>query len=202
VSSDYGFDRGRAVDRVYLDRFFAAHVRDIRGAVLEVGGPVFSGVHGRDVTSTDIVDIDPENARATIIGDLAVPGVLPRDAFDCAVVPQTLQYVADPRVAIANLYESLRPGGVLLLTVPGIAQIDHRAVAVDRWRITPAGLAELLVRWCPDAEIAVEGAGNVLTAMAFLQGISVEEMRPEDFDVLDPVYPMLAMARVRRGGAG
>lgn len=201
VSIEYGLDRGTPVDRVFIDRFFAAHASDIRGAVLEVGGPVFSGRHGRGVESTDIVDIDPTNERATIVADLAAAAALPRAAFDCAVVPQTLQYVSDPRAAVANLHDALRPGGVLLITVPVIAKIDAHAADVDRWRITPVGLRELLAAWCPTAEVSVESAGNVLVATAFLQGIAAEEMRPADFDVLDPMYPMIAMARVVRAGS-
>ncbi|MFM7616186.1 MAG: methyltransferase domain-containing protein [Actinomycetes bacterium] len=198
VSRDYGLDRGTPVDRVFLDRFFAEHAGDIRGAVLEVGGPVFSGRFGGGITSTDIVDIDPGNGLATIVVDLATPGVLPPEAFDCAIVPQTLQYVADPRAAVVNLIDALRPGGVLLVTVPVIAQLDRHAAAVDRWRVTPVGFAESLARWCPDAEVTVGSAGNVLVATAFLQGVAAEELRPTDFDVVDPLYPIIATARVVR----
>lgn len=201
VSIEYGLDRGTPVDRVYIDRFFAAHAADIRGAVIEVGGPVFSGRYGRGVVSTDIVDIAGANERATIVADLAAPDALPRSAYDCAVVPQTLQYVSDPRVAVTNLHDSLRPGGVLLITMPVIAKIDGHAAGVDRWRVTPVGLRELLAAWCPTAEVSVESAGNVLVATAFLQGIAAEEMRPTDFDVTDPMYPMIAMARIVRAGS-
>jgi SAM-dependent methyltransferase len=198
VSSNYGRDRGTAVDRIHLQRFFAAHGEDIRGAVLEVDGPVFSGPYGSGVTSTDIVDIDPRNDRATIIGDLGVPGVLPVAAFDCVIVPQTLQYVADPRTAVANLYGALRPGGVLLITMPTIAKLDEKAAEVDHWRVTPVGMRRALGAWCPDAAVTVESAGNVLTATAFLQGLAAEELRPEEFDVVDPLYPIIVMALVRR----
>jgi SAM-dependent methyltransferase len=201
VSDDYGFDRGTPVDRVHLDRFFGTHASDIRGAVLEVGGPGFSERYGRDVTSIDIVDIDPNNVAATIVGDLASAGVLPNASFDCIVVPQTLQYVRDPGPTVRNLHEALRPDGVLLLTVPAAARVDPAAAATDAWRFTPVGLRTLLDQWCPEAEITVEGAGNVLTVTAFLQGISAEELRPEDFDVHDPAFPLLAMARVRRAAA-
>jgi len=198
VSSNYGRDRGTPVDRIHLQRFFDAHRADIRGAVLEVDGPVFSGPYGSGVTSTDVVDIDPRNDRATIIGDLGVPGVLPEAAFDCVIVPQTLQYVADPRVAVANLYGALRPGGVLLITMPTIAKLDEKAAEVDHWRITPVGMRRVLDAWCPGAVVTVESAGNVLTATAFLQGLAAEELRPEEFDVVDPLYPMIVMAHVRR----
>jgi SAM-dependent methyltransferase len=169
--------------------------------VLEVGGPVFSGRYGREVTSTDIVDIDPTNGLATVVGDLAVVDVLPTAAFDCIVVPQTLQYVGDPGAAVRNLHEALLPGGVLLLTVPVAARVDSAAATTDAWRFTPVGLRILLDRGCPDAEITVEAAGNVLTVTAFLQGISAEELRAEEFDVHDPAFPLLAMARVRRAAA-
>jgi SAM-dependent methyltransferase len=202
VSSSYGLDRGTAVDRVYLDRFFDARRADIRGAVLEVGAPVFSGRFGTGVISTDVVDIDPRNDRATIVGDLGVPGLIPVESFDCVIVPQTLQYVADPRVAVVGLHAALRPGGVLLITMPMIAKLDDRAADVDHWRITPVGMRAALAAWCPGAEVTVESAGNVLTATAFLQGLAAEELRPEEFDVVDPMYPMIVMARVRRPEAG
>lgn len=201
MSIEYGLDRGTPVDRVYIDRFFAARAADIRGAIIEVGGPVFSSRHGRGVVSTDIVDIDGANERATIVADLSAPDALPRSAYDCAVVPQTLQYVSDPRAAVTNLHDSLRPGGVLLITMPVIAQIDGHAAEVDRWRVTPVGLRDALAAWCPNADVSVESAGNVLVATAFLQGIAAEEMRATDFDVTDPMYPMIAMARVVRAGS-
>ena len=202
VSNNYGRDRGTAIDRIYLHRFFDAHRTDIRGAVLEVEAPVFSGQFGSGVTSTDIVDIDPRNDRATIVGDLGATGLLPAGAFDCVIVPQTLQYVSDPRAAIVGLHAALRPGGVLLITMPMIAKLDEKASEVDHWRVTPVGMRHVLAAWCPGAEVSVESAGNVLTATAFLQGLAAEELRPEEFDVVDPMYPMIVMARVRRPEAG
>lgn len=36
VSRTFGFDRGKPVDRWYIERFLAAHADDVRGRVLEV----------------------------------------------------------------------------------------------------------------------------------------------------------------------
>lgn len=36
ISRDWGFDRGQAIDRLYIERFIAAYANDIRGDVLEV----------------------------------------------------------------------------------------------------------------------------------------------------------------------
>ncbi len=197
-SARWGSDRGTAIDRVYLNRFFERHSKDMHGIVLEVQEPVFSARYGAKITETQILDIEPRNMLATIVADLNDRDVLPRESFDCVVAPQTIQYLTDPLTGLRNFYASLRPGGVLLLTVPFIQKIDHEAADADRARFSPLALKELLEASCDGAEIEVESFGNVLTSIAFLMGISAEEMRPQDFDVFDPAYPMLVTARVRR----
>ena len=64
------------------------------------------------------------NPQATIVGDLTDAPQIPNDAFDCAIVTQTLQFVYDVRAALATLHRILAPGGVLLATVPGITKIS------------------------------------------------------------------------------
>jgi SAM-dependent methyltransferase len=198
ISSRYGRDRGTPVDRVLLDEFFASHRADIHGRVLEVRDPGFTGRFGLGIERVDIVDIDPTNERATILADLASPGSLPEATFDCAIVPQTLQYVSDLEAACRNLWHALAPGGVLLVSVPVISKLDHHLREVDRWRVTPTGLTSMLTTACPGAEIAVSSAGNVLLATAFLMGVSAEELRADELTRDDPDFPIVAFARVRR----
>lgn len=197
-SRRYGFDRGTPIDRHYLDRFFRSASEDIRGRVLEVKDAGFTERFGRAVRSIDIVDIDATNTGATLVADLAEPGSLPRDSFDCAIVPQTLYLVSDPGAALANLWGSLAPGGVLLLSLPTIAKADHEFPELDRWRFTPSGVADLLGRCCPGGEARIVAYGNVLTAVAFLLGLAAEELRPVELEQVDPAFPVLTCARVRR----
>lgn len=199
-SEKYGFDRGQPIDRHHLDAFFSAHRGDITGAVLEVKDAGFTTRFGQDVTSIDLVDIDPRNRDATIVADLAEPGSLPAASFDCVVVPQTLQYVVDPSAAIANAWQALRDGGSLLVTAPSVARLDPQLHDVERWRFTPAGLRDLLERSCPDADVHVEGHGNLVTTMAFLLGLAREEVRPAELARVDPDYPVLACGRARKVG--
>lgn len=197
-SARWGSDRGTAVDRVYLNRFFEGYANDIHGSVLEIQEPVFSSRYGAGITKTEILDIEPRNMLATIVADLNDLDALPKDKFDCVLAPQTIQYLTEPITGLKNLYSSLRPGGVLLVTAPFIQKIDHQAVGADRRRFSPLGFQELLDSACVGGEIDVKAFGNVLTSIAFLMGISAEEMWPQDFDVYDPAYPMLVTARVRR----
>jgi len=198
LSVRWGSDRGTAIDRVYINRFFERHSNYIQGVLLEVQGPVYSERYGSNITQTEILDIDPRNMLATIVADLNDRDVLPKEMFDCVVVPQTIQYLTDQVTGLKNLYESIKPGGVLLVTAPFIQKIDHNGEDADRMRFSPLALKELIETSCDGAEIEVESFGNVLTSIAFLMGISAEEMRPEDFDVFDPAYPMLVTARVQR----
>jgi SAM-dependent methyltransferase len=200
-SERWGFDRGTPVDRFYLDRFFRAHAGDIRGCVLEVKEPEFSDRFGAAITQLDIVDIDPRNHGATLVADLAEAGSLPASTYDCVVLPQTLHYVDDPFIAVANVWQSLRPGGVLLISAPALARTDPELGAIDRWRFLPAGLLLLLQRACIDGEIEVEGHGNLVTSIAFLSGLAAEELRPAELERDDERWPLVVCGRARRPGA-
>jgi SAM-dependent methyltransferase len=200
--SDYfGFDRGTPVDRYYLHRFFAEHGTGITGAVLEVKDPAFTDRYGHDVTSIDLVDIDVRNQQATVLVDLAEAGSLPAATWDCVIVPQTINLVDDPRTALANLWQALRPGGVLLVTVPTLAGQEPVLRDIDRWRLLPLGLQHVLEQTCTGAHVTVRGYGNLLTATAFLQGLAADELREDELEPHDPHYPLVACARVEKPAA-
>jgi SAM-dependent methyltransferase len=196
-SRRYGVDRGTPVDRWYIQRFIDTHADDIRGHVVELADDRYASPRREAISELDILDIDSAHPRATIVADLAVPGALPHRAFDCAIVTQALQYVDSPATAVANLWESLAPGGVLLLTVPAIAKVDHDPAARDAWRVLPGGMEEL-VRPLAGAQAEVHGMGNLLGAMAFLLGLAAEELGEDELAVHDPLYPIVTCARVRR----
>ena len=70
-----GLGPRQPVDRHYIDGFSKGHRADIRGRVLEVRDPLYTRRFGGDaVTAGDVVDIDPRNAAATLIGDLRQRG--------------------------------------------------------------------------------------------------------------------------------
>ena len=147
LSDRWGFDRGTPIDRVYIERFLGSHRQDIRGRVLEVKDSTYMDRFGGDVTATDILDLDGENKRATIVADLGEPSSVEPETFDCFILTQTLQYVDDLDCAIENARSLLRPGGVLLATVPGITRSAGGPNELpDLWRFTAAGCATLFGR--------------------------------------------------------
>ena len=195
MSSRWGFDRGTPVDRFYLERFFSSVAPLIHGRVVEVRDPVFTSRFGDGVTSVDLVDIDPRNDDATIVADLAEAGSLPAESFDCAILPQTLQFVDHPAEALANLWQSLAPGGTLMVTAPSLSRVDPDAGDADRWRWLPSGLRQLLEQACgPAGKIDLMPFGNLLAATAFLHGLAAEELLEAELEPFDHAYTLLACA--------
>ena len=54
------------------------------------------------ISKATIVDVDSSNPQATLIADLAEPGSLPADAYDCIILTEVLRLVAAPDVCIQN----------------------------------------------------------------------------------------------------
>ena len=197
ISPDFGYDRGKPVDRHYIEDFLSRHAEDIKCHVLEVGDNVYTAQYGgARVTHTDILHVNSDNPRATLVGDLAQGNNLPSAEFDCIVLTQTLHLIFDMRKAVATLHRMLKPGGVLLATVPGVSAIDRGKWGSSwYWSLSPAALRRLLEEKFDSANVSVTGYGNVLTAVAFLHGLAKHELSAAELDVHDPQFPMIAAAR-------
>src|SRR5689334_2088523 len=78
ISRDWGFDRGRPIDRYYIERFLEANANHIQGRVLEIGDNSYTRRFGGErVTISDVLHIEEGNPQATIVADLANAEHLP-----------------------------------------------------------------------------------------------------------------------------
>lgn len=199
VSRHFGWDRGGLpVDRYYIERFLQQHATDIAGHVLEVRDDTYTRKFGgARVARCDVLHPTADNPKATIVADLTCATEIPSDTFDCIVLTQVLPFIPDVAAAARTLQRILRPGGVVLATMPGISQVIRYDMDRwgDYWRFTSLSARRLFECAFPGAEIQVEGHGNVLAATAFLQGISSRELRPDELDFRDPDYEVLITVR-------
>jgi len=193
LSDAWGYDRGTPVDRYYIEQFLSAHRQDIRGRVLEIKDSGYTERYGIGVARCDVLDIDPSNPRATIIADLAAGGGIGADQFDCFVLTQTLQFIYDTRAALRQAHRMLRSGGVLLVTVPAVSRLDRRLA--DYWRFTVASCSTLFGEIFGPANITVSSYGNVLAAVAFLEGMAYEELSHAELETNDARFPVLIGVR-------
>jgi glycosyltransferase involved in cell wall biosynthesis len=199
ISADFGFERGTPVDRYYVEAFLAAHSGDIRGRALEVGDASYCSRFGTGILQQDVLHIESDNPEVTIVGDLSVPGTLPEGAFDCLVLTQTLHLIYDMHAAVEEMHRALKPGGVLLLTSPGISQVDRgRWAATWFWSITKPAAERMFGDVFGTANVAVEARGNVYAAVCFLQGLALAEVDVAKLEVLDPSYPVIVTVCARK----
>jgi hypothetical protein len=203
LSDFWGIDRGTPVDRYYIESFLAGYRKDIVGRTLEVNDREYTARYGTAVTQSDVLDINSANKQATLIADLSAGEGLPSMAFDCFILTQTLQLIYDTRAAIGYAHRLLRPGGVLLVTVPSVSRIAP-GNCCDYWRYTAASCSRLFAESFGPENTTVKSYGNVLTCIAFLAGMAYEELSTEELATNDEAFPLIigvrAVKAVSKGG--
>jgi len=197
-STQFGYDRGGPVDRYYIENFLGNEAAVIKGRVLEVGDNEYSLFYGGSkITQSDILHVHEQNSKATIIGDLSNAPQIEDNIFDCIVLTQTLHLIYDFKAALTTCHRILKPGGVLLLTAPGITPIDH-----DEWKntwfwsFTRFSLSKLMEESFPAGHVTVTAHGNVYVASAFLYGMGVKEVSKETLDYYDEHFPVIITVKV------
>jgi SAM-dependent methyltransferase len=201
IAPDFGWSRGQCIDRYYIEKFLSDNAGDIRGGVLEFQNDAYTKrLGGPRVSNSEVIDLSSDNPQATIVADISQRAKLPTRAFDCIICTQVLQLVFNMKTALRSLYELLKPGGVLLLTVPGIAhKVITSTEGEDCWRFTTASIQRLFEEVFGKENFRVEPHGNVLSAMAFLHGLAAEELTRAELDYLDPQYQVTVAVRAVRG---
>lgn len=194
ISLEFGYDRGSPIDRYYIESFLAQQAEQVRGRVLEIGERVYTLRFGGDhVIQSDVLHVIEGNPEATIVADLAENADhIPSDSFDCIILTQTLQMIYNVKAAVETINRILKPGGVALITIPGISY-----VSLDQWKdywhwaFTTISTQKLFEEFFPKSNLQIESHGNVLSVTAFLQGLAAEELQAQELDYSDPRYPII-----------
>lgn len=203
VSRAFGWDRGTAIDRIYIERFLERHAADIRGTVLEIEDSAYTRRFGGDrVTRSEVLHAVEGNPQATFVGNLETGENIPTDRYDCIILTETMYLLGDMRAAIENARDALRPGGVLLVTSGFLMPIDIeiRPVWQDRWRFSAAGAEWLFGQVFGAENVTVGQHGNVLTASAFLYGLAAEDLKKSAFEYDDEElqFPVTVTVRAQK----
>jgi SAM-dependent methyltransferase len=198
ITDDWGFARGQPIDRVYIERFLWQHRGEIRGHILEIGDNSYTIRFGEGrVEKSIIADISEHNAKATIVADLIDAPQISDGTFDCVILTQVLELIFDFDAALRTVSRILKPGGVALITVPGISQIgtDPTESEAWSWSFYSNTLRRVLARHFDPQNLIVESYGNVKTTIGFLVGLAQEDLTSDDFQHNDSRYPLVVAAR-------
>jgi SAM-dependent methyltransferase len=199
VSTTWGFERGTPVDRYYIEGFLRTNASDIRGHVLEVQDDTYVRRFGSGLEQVDVLDVDPSNTAATIHTDLSDASDIPDATFDCFVLTQTLHVIYGIAEAVRHAHRVLKPGGVLLATVPVVSPLrGNPDDPIDFWRLTPGACRRLFGEVFGCEHVEVEAHGNLAVAFAFLSGAAFEELTRDALDRRDARHPVLCTIRAVR----
>lgn len=204
LSRNFGWERGTPVDRLYIESFLKANASLIKGRVLEIGDATYSRRFGGNaIKHQDVLHVDPDAPGATIVGDICDPQVLPDNAFDCIIFTQTLHLIYDMREALRQLHRALAPGGVLLLTVPGITPVDSMEWNdCWYWSLNLASVRRLVTDIFGSEEFGLAVKGNLYAATALLHGAVLEDIDTSAMEPADPVYPVIICAMPAKAAVG
>ena len=126
--------------RRHMDAFFAQ--RESVGHVLDVGAqycpyyPLFkekcTSYTSLDVVDTPIVDIACDASNMPIDDG----------SYDLVLCTEVLEHCEDPQAIVNECRRVLKPGGMLIVTVPAI--FPQHGYPADNWRFMPDGLRHLM----------------------------------------------------------
>lgn len=186
--------RGKHIDRFYIENFLQKNSNCVRGVCLEIESNDYTiRFGGKSVTKSDILDINTRNEKANILGNLKNLPEIKNNTYDCIILTQTLQYIDDYPSAIRECHRILKPGGVVLATLPAIARIGYAGVAGDYWRFTEAGGKYAFSQIFP--EVRAQAFGNLRVSFKSLVGAFQEFSTEKEMTYSDPNFPSLITIR-------
>lgn len=194
----FGCERGRAVDRFYIERFLAQNAADVRGIVMEIASNAYIRKYGGEKVDKEIILHVEGWGRNAIKGNFETGEGITENMVDCLICTQTLQYIYNLPQAIHNIYTMIKKDGVGLFTVPGIKSLSVADDSNwgDYWSFTKRSVKRLLETEFGEENVQVEAYGNAKVAMAYLYGLCVEDLGEDVFQYNDEQFPFLIVAKV------
>lgn len=109
-----------SVRRYLIDEFFFKNSGLITGRVIDIGGKKKNkrGLFDLDKIANDVTYINIDTStEPDIVSDAAnIP--LPNASFDTAIIAELLEHVLEPEKVLKEAYRLLKPGSIVLATVP------------------------------------------------------------------------------------
>lgn len=199
VSKRFGLERGKAIDRFYIEKFLADHRTNIKGTVMEIAEDRYIKMFPENVSESVILHVNGWGEGVTK-GNLATGDGIEANCIDCLICTQTIQFIYDIHNVVENIYKLLKPNGTVMLTAAAISQIalyDYKNWG-EYWHFTDQSMRELLQEAFAEDQIEVHAYGNMKAAIASMFGMCQEEMNLADLEYQDEQFPLIVAAIARK----
>lgn len=200
ISKRFGSERGKAIDRVYIEKFLEEHKQYIHGDVMEIAENKYTKMFGGTAINNSYALHVNGWGEGVIKGNLVTGEGIEENRVDCLICTQTIPFIYDIHNCVRNIYKMLKWDGVALITSGFIAQLsmyDYENWG-EYWRFTDQSLRKLLEEYFKAENIEIITYGNMKTAMGFLYGLCAEDLTTEDFEYDDKQYALIVAAVVRK----
>lgn len=193
ISRNWGFERGRPIDRHYIDGFIEKHKDMIKGKVLEISDNYYTKKYGENRFNESVIMHVKGWGENVIEGNLETGVGVSENEFDTLILTQVLMFIYDTKAAVKNIYKILKSGGNALITVAGMSNVSR--YDADNWgdyySFHEDAIKRLFGEVFGEENIRIECFGNVKIATAFLYGLCCEDLTDEDFAFQDPDYQVI-----------
>ncbi|MBD5503044.1 MAG: methyltransferase domain-containing protein [Lachnospiraceae bacterium] len=199
VSKRFGAERGKPIDRIYIERFLEENRDKINGTVMEMADSEYTEMFGKHVEQSLILHLNGWG-KSVIKGNLETGEGIQESSIDCFICTQTIQFIYDIHSAVRNIYKMLKPGGIALVTAHCLGQIslyDYYNWG-EYWRFTDMSMQRLFAEAFDESEVTVQSWGTMKTAIAYQYGLCAEDLQKEDFEVQDKQYPVIVTVAARK----
>ena len=196
-SRRFGFERGMAVDRIYIERFLRENKSCIHGTVIEIGDDRYMSAYRDQIDNPVTMHV---NGWGGMKGNLATGEGIVDDFADCLICTQTLQHIFDIQACVKNIYRLLKPGGTALITNGCIAELslyDYHNWG-EFWKFTDMTACKLFQESFGPEKIKVDTFGNMKVAIAMLYGLCAEDLPEDVFAYQDEQYPMIVAVKATK----
>ncbi|MBI2086880.1 MAG: class I SAM-dependent methyltransferase [Candidatus Zambryskibacteria bacterium] len=155
-----------SVRRYFIDEFFFSKSSLIKGKVVDIGGKKKNkrGSFDIDKLGVEVIYVNIEKRdEPDILADAAtIP--LPDNSYDVAIAAELLEHVPDPLKVLKEARRLLRPGGIVLATVPFMYPLHADPFDFGRytdhfWKKAAQDL---------DFKIEIESQGTIFAVMALM----------------------------------
>jgi SAM-dependent methyltransferase len=134
-------------------------IKWVKGRLIDVGcGDLpYKGIVQKYVDTYDSIDIIPRSNEVTYQSDIHDMSVIPNYAYDSVICLEVFEHIKYPWKAINEINRILKPGGVLILSVPHLSRLHEEPD--DYYRYTKYGITALLESGGFNIELIVERGG-------------------------------------------
>ena len=121
------------------------------------------------------------------------------ETYHCIIFTQGIEHIYHLQSLVQKLHRLLKPGGVLLVAMPGLGHVSQAARhAPGYWAFTDKLAHKLFADVFDTVHVMSQAYGNVLAATTLLHELPIDELTTAERDFQDAHYPLLVAVRARK----